>query len=307
VQKEIEQSVTSLYGRNTVRIAVLDSGLGGLSICADLESSLQECALFKQATLLYFNVWPEQNRGYNSLESVAERISVFDRALEGVSNFQPDLIMIACNTLSVIYDRTPFSRHTTIPVLDIVDFGVDLIYSALRDYPDSQALILGTRTTVSEKVHQQKLMQKGVDRHRIKAQACHGVATEIEKDPKGAAVETLIDAYMEEAAPKLIHRKTILVALCCTHFAYSSDIFKNKLLDRLSAEIVILNPNAEMSGSLFIDTPLGTFPRAEISIKVISKIVLVQSKIHSMSNAVRMTSNRTANALVNYEYQPDLF
>jgi len=307
VPKRIGQKEEALLQQDRIRIAVLDSGLGGLSICAELEKGLQTHVLCEQVSLLYFNVWPEQGRGYNSLESTAERISVFDRALESVSSFRPDLIMIACNTLSVIYGRTPFSRATTIPVIDIVDFGVDLIHANLMKKPDTQVLILGTRTTVSEKAHQEKLLQKGVDRRSIKGQACHGVATEIEKDPHSVAVEKLIDAYMEEAAPKLNSRETVFAALCCTHFAHSSDIFQNKLLDRLSVEVVILNPNTEMSGFLFRNEPQHSISSTEITIEVISKIDLVQSKIISMSKAVYPTSEKTANALVNYAFQPDLF
>lgn len=303
----IQQNFDSLFGKEIARIAVLDSGLGGLSICADLEKGLQAQALCKQATLLYFNVWPEQNRGYNSLESVAERISVFDRALESVSKFQPDLIMIACNTLSVIYDRTPFSRKTRIPVIDIVDFGVDLIRAKLQEKPDSQALILGTRTTISEKTHQHKLVQQGVAKGRIKSQACHGVATEIETDPKGGAVVSLIEGYMDAAARKLNKTETVFVALCCTHFAYSSAIFHHKLLDRLSCEVVMLNPNTEMSAFLFRNEPQHSFARTAISVKVISKIKLDPLKIMAMSHAVRSTSEKTASALVDYAYQPGLF
>jgi len=293
--------------KTVIRIAVLDSGLGGLSICAELEKGLQAHGRYEDVALYYFNVWPEQDRGYNALESVTERIRVFDRALASVSSFQPDLIMIACNTLSVIYARTPFSRNTTIPVVDIVDFGVDLIHAELEERPGSQVLILGTHTTVSERVHQHKLIQKGVDKHRIKGQACHGVATEIEKDPHGVAVETLIDAYMAEAARKLIGRGTVLAALCCTHFAYSRDIFQDKLLDRLSGEVIILDPNTEMSGFLFRNEPQQPFSNAEVSVAVISKIDLVQPKITSMGDAVRPVSEKTASALVNYTFQPDLF
>lgn len=303
----IKHHLKTLFKKENIRIAVLDSGLGGLSICAELEKNLQDHAIFKQATLLYFNVWPEQNRGYNSLESVSERIRVFDRALKGIGRYQPDLIMIACNTLSVIYDRTAFSRTTPTPVLDIVDFGVELIHTTLQATSGSQILILGTRTTVSEQVHRQKLIQKGVDGRRIMGQACHGVATEIEKDPQSATVEKLIDAYMEKAARKLNNRETVLTALCCTHFAYSRDIFQKKLLDRLSSEIVMLNPNIEMSGYLFRNDPPRPFSSTGIRVEVISKIILIQSKIGSMSNAVRPTSEKTADALINYTCQPDLF
>jgi len=307
VQKGLEQKIEALYGRKDIRIAVLDSGLGGLSICAELEKGFQVHGLYDQVALLYFNVWPEQNRGYNSLDNVSERISIFDRALESVSRFQPGLIMIACNTLSVIFDKTPFSRHTSIPVIDIVDFGVELIHPYLKEHQDSQALILGTRTTISEKVHRHKLVNMGIDASRIATQACHGVATEIEKGPRDAAVENLIDAYMDEAAKKLSKQDMVFAVLCCTHFAYSSQIFKDKLLDRLTGEVVILDPNTEMSGFIFRKESQNAVSNTEIAVEVISKIHLEQSKILSMSNAVRPTSQKTANALVHYAHQPDLF
>ncbi len=301
------QNLEMIFSKKNIRIAILDSGLGGLCICAEMERDLTAHLLFKKASLLYFNVWPEQGRGYNSFESAAERIEIFDRALKGVSAFRPDMIMIACNTLSVLYHRTLFSCKTNIPVIDIVDFGVDMIRDRLLETPDSQALILGTRTTIEERVHQQKLVQKGVDASRILAQACHGVATEIEKDPKGAAVAQLIDAYMEEAAPKLNNRNMVYAALCCTHFLYSRDLFKEKLSDRLSVEIVLLNPNKAMSGFFFTHGRPHSFGDTEINVELISKIVLDQEKILSMASAVRNISEKTAAALFDYTFEPNLF
>lgn len=301
------EKIEALFNKNSVLIAVLDSGLGGLSICAELERALHESPLFRKVFLIFFNIWPEQERGYNSLDSISERVRVFDQALAGVHSYSPDLIMIACNTLSVIYERTPFSLNATIPVVDIVDFGVDLIYDGLTKKPDSQALILGTRTTISENVHQRLLMQKGVAAHRIITQACHGVATEIEKAPQGKAVAGLIEGYMREAALKINGRGTILAALCCTHFAYSSNIFQDKLREELAADIELLDPNTRMSDFMFSLKQPVLFPGEDIEVKVISKIVLEQMKIRSISGIISNISEKMADALVGYTYQPDLF
>ena len=238
---------------------------------------------------------------------MSERVRAFDRALEGVHSYSPDLIMIGCNTLSVIYERTPFSVHATIPVVDIVDFGVDLIYDRLTNKPDSQALILGTRTTISENVHQQRLIQRGIAARRIITQACHGVATEIEKAPQGEAVAGLIEGYMREAALKISGRGTVFAGLCCTHFAYSCNIFRDKLRDSLSTDVELLNPNSRMSDFMFSLEMPANFPGEEIKAKVVSKIVLEQAKIRSISGIIRTTSEKMADALVDYTYQPDLF
>ncbi len=301
------EKIEALFNKDSVLIAVLDSGLGGLSVCAELERALQKQPLFRKVSLFFFNVWPEQARGYNSLGSLSERVRVFDRALTSVQSYNPDLIMIACNTLSVIYERTPFSQHETIPVVDIVDFGVDLIYGGLTKNSDSQALILGTRTTISENVHQRRLVQRGIAANRIITQACHGVATEIEKAPQGEAVVGLIARYMREAAPKIYGQGTVLAALCCTHFAYSAHIFRDKLSEELIADIELLDPNTPMSNFLFNLKKSALSSGEDIKVKLISKILLEQTKIQSIAGIIRSISEKTADALVDYTYQPDLF
>jgi glutamate racemase len=303
-----QEKIEALFNKRKVLIALVDSGLGGLSICAEMEQALQRQPLFQNASLIYFNVWPEQKRGYNTLSSVSERIRVFNRALSGIKTFSPDLIMLACNTLSALYDRTAFRRHTTIPVVDIIDFGVDLIYSGLVEIPDSQALILGTRTTISENSHKERLIHKGIGAERIKTQACHGVATEIEKDPESRTVVDLIDGYVREAAAKIKdRRRTVLAALCCTHFGYSSQIFLQKIKAHIADNVEVLNPNALMSNFLFTLGSHVNFSKTDIEINVVSKIVLEDEKIRSISNLIRDVSTKAADALVGYEHRPNLF
>jgi glutamate racemase len=303
-----KEKLQALFNKQNVLIALVDSGLGGLSICAEMEQALQRHPLFQNVSLIYFNVWPEQNRGYNTLSSVSERIRVFNRALNGIKTFTPDMIMIACNTLSALYDKTAFCRHTTIPVVDIIDFGVDLIHSRLSEIPDSQAIILGTRTTISENSHKKRLIQKGIAADRIKIQSCHGVATEIEKDPQSRTVIDLIDGYVREAAAKIKdRRRTVLAALCCTHFDYSSHIFLEKIKAHIADNVEVLNPNTQMSNFLSTQGSHVNFPKSDIGINVVSKIVLDDTIIRSISNLIRKVSINSANALENYEHKPDLF
>jgi glutamate racemase len=303
-----QEKIQALFNKRNVSIALVDSGLGGLSICAELEQVLHRHPLFRKGSLIYFNVWPEQNRGYNTLGSVSERVRVFNNALNGIKASNPDLILIACNTLSALYDKTAFCRDATIAVVDIINFGVDLIYSRLVEIPDSQALILGTRTTISENSHKEKLIQRGVDVERIKTQACHGVATEIEKDPESRTVIDLIDGYVCEAAAILKdRRRTVLAALCCTHFGYSSHIFLRKIKKYIADNVEVLNPNTRMSNFLFTLGSHVELSESSIDIKVVSKIVLDEKKIRSISNVIRNVSIKTADALVEYEYMPELF
>jgi glutamate racemase len=198
-----DKSIKAVLDKKTVSILITDSGLGGLSICADVVSRLHHHPLFQHAAITYFNAWPEKNRGYNKFDTITERIRIFDRALVGMAAYHPDLIMIACNTLSALYDRTEFSRHSGIPVLGIIDFGVDLIHENLTTTTGSKALVLGTLTTIAENRHKALLVEKGIDADRVITQACDGLATAIEGNPEGEAVFELTDRYIREAASNL--------------------------------------------------------------------------------------------------------
>jgi len=162
--------------KKEVTILVTDSGLGGISMFAEIARELRKRHLFEKVYLVYFNAWPEQNRGYNRLKNTAERIHVFDNALQGMMRFKPDFIMIACNTLSVLYHHTEFSRSVDIPVVDIVGFGVDMMAECLQTSTNDQAVILGTVTTIESHVHRDHLVQRGIQPEQIISQACDQLA-----------------------------------------------------------------------------------------------------------------------------------
>ena len=303
-----DKSIKAILDKKTVSILITDSGLGGLSICADVVSRLQRQPLFQDAAITYFNAWPEQNRGYNKFDTITERIRIFNRALVGMETYHPDLIMIACNTLSALYDRTEFSRHSGIPVLGIIDFGAGLIHEKLILTPGSKTLILGTLTMIAENRHKEILIEKGIDAGRIITQACDGLATAIEGNPEGEAVIELTDQYIREAASKIsLYRGTLFVALCCTHFGYIASVIAQKVKQYVTKDVVILNPNRVMSEFLFELGNDVVYSKTNIDIKVVSKIVIDDIKIDSISRLIKDISPETAEALTNYKHKPNLF
>ena len=53
--------IEALFDKDSVLIAALDSGLGGLSICAELERAMRERPLFRKVSLFFFNIFREQS------------------------------------------------------------------------------------------------------------------------------------------------------------------------------------------------------------------------------------------------------
>ena len=130
------------------------------------EQGLRIAGPSRDVRLTYVNAWPFEDRGYNDLPDETARVQVFDAALARMAQMQPGRILIACNTLSILYPGTTFSRRPTVPVHGIVDAGVDLFVARLAGDPASSIVLLGTRTTIESGVHQERLAAAG---HRFAA------------------------------------------------------------------------------------------------------------------------------------------
>ncbi len=293
--------------KDTLSIVIADSGMGGLSICADIVSGLQERRTCRSVAVTYFNAWPEQDRGYNLLSGMAERIRVFDRALAAMLRFQPDLILIACNTLSALYAHTPFSKQAPVPVVGIIDSGVDLIHAYLSTRADSLVIILGTPTTIEADTHRTRLVGRGIAAERIICQPCDRLAGEIEKAPEGATVRTMIESCIRQAAERVPDRcRPVAAALCCTHYGYSQRIFEAALQSVFEGPITILDPNKAMSAALLTECPQG-YQGVRIDLEVVSRIVWSDEKIEAIARLLEAKSPLTASALRQYRHDPDLF
>ena len=294
--------------KETLSVVIVDSGMGGLSIAAEIARRLAGGCAFSKVSITYFNAWPEQHRGYNALPGDSERVRVFDNALAAALNFVPDIVLIACNTLSVLYRRTTFSRSATLPVVGIVDYGVETMHAYLAHDPRRRIIILGTLTTIAADSHRMILADMGIAPDRMVTQACNKLATQIESGPNGRAVKTMVDDFIDQAVARQKDRKApVAAALCCTHYGYSADLIRASLACRIDGEATILNPNTTMAERVV--TALGPVRTGNtaVDIAVVSKIEWRREKRQAMAAVLEPISPETANALLAYRHVPGLF
>lgn len=297
------------FQKNDVTIAVTDSGLGGLSIMADAAERMRKAKIFRKVNFVFFNALFSNEGGYNSLKSREEKIRIFDSVLRSLEkNFRPDLILIGCNTLSTIYDDTSFSKETSIPVVGIIEAGVELIAQNLKASPNSKVIIFATQTTVSEETHKMKLEEKGILPDRIILQACPELVNYIEKGYDSEETGMLISAYIDEALQKVENIQSPLCAsLNCTHYGYSIDLWREAFKSNGLEPLAFLNPNSRMSDFLFESQRWNRFMSTEISSKAVSMVKISQEKMDSIGKWLKGTSPQTAEALSNYELKENLF
>src|ERR1043166_4527372 len=101
---------------------ITDSGVGGLSVVAYAERFVRTRGFPEPVRLTFANAAPENDYGYNAMPSREAKIETFDRFLRNVTErFAPDVIYVACNTLSVLLPDTPSVAHAAIPVKGIIE------------------------------------------------------------------------------------------------------------------------------------------------------------------------------------------
>jgi glutamate racemase len=298
-----------VQARESLVVLVTDSGLGGLSVNADIARRAEATKHYREIRLVFANALPGTTSGYNTMSSLEEKARVFSAALEGMTAVvKPDIILIACNTLSVVYPKTAFARTTKIPVVGIVEIGTEMMAQRLKADPRARLIIFGTETTVGEDAHRIALRARGIDDRRMAAQACPDLAGEIQADPGSDIVRTMIELSAGEAAGRFV-RDTVrtYVGLCCTHYGYVADLFATAVRTATCGAVEIVNPNMRMAEVLFPEHAAGRFSETTVIERVISRAPLSREEIGSIARLLEPVSRGTADALRAAEIMPALF
>ncbi len=303
-------SPSPLEGRSgPVTVILTDSGLGGLLICAGLERRLRRTEGDGPVRMVYVNAWPDAAHGYNDLPDLAARAAVFDRALAAMMTFRPATIVIACNTLSVVYGETAFHRAPAVPVRGILDEGTDLFFEALSRDPSRILALFGTRTTIGSGEHARRLTGLGIAPGRIVAEACHGLAAAIDKDPDSEAVPGLVEECVVRVVPSLQAGSPVAAGLACTHYGYAAEAFRTALVRHTGADVEVLDPGERLIDGLTLglgERRPGAGERG-ISVEVVSKVELAEAQRRAVARRLEPISACTAEALIGYTRAPDLF
>lgn len=312
VQLGLDQRLSHFYSKDEVVICVMDLGLGGLSTLSLMETRFQNTPLFRKVSLVYYNC-----RASTSVTQRKQRdqIAYFDAVLKNVRQYECDLILLACNTLSVLYNQTIHSTHCCIPVISIFDLGVDMLADRMLADGRSVAMSFGTTTTIHEAAHATALANRGVDSERVITQSCPTLASTIESHGPGSTeVKHLISRFVNEAwdrtlAAGLTSSMTgVIVCLFCTHYGYSLPLWKDVSSGILKGKshvnapppsIIVVNPNARLADYVFDKNTRNLCEKTNVSIRVMSTSMLTIDQINSIAPCLSPTC---AHALQNYEH-----
>ncbi len=284
-----------------MHILITDSGVGGLSVVAYAERFVRTRGFTEPVRLTFANAAPENDYGYNSMPSREVKIDTFDRFLRNVTaRFEPDMIYVACNTLSVLLPDTPYFANAAIPVKGIVETGVSLLVDELKKDPRSVAMIFGTQTTIDAGTYPRLLEERGIDASRIVTQACPGLADTISEDREGSRTRAEIEKWVSAAVAKMPDRNAPVVAcLACTHYGYRKDVFADAL-----PGATVINPNESAAGDLFGD---ARGEHHDAAVGFVTRYAIPAATVDALTYFLEEISPKTVAAMRSFAHVPDLF
>ena len=183
-----------------MKVGVFDSGIGGLTVV----KSLLEHQLFEE--IIYFGDTARVPYGIKDKNTI---IRYAIEAVEFFKNFELDLIIVACNTVSA-YALDEMRESSSCPVMGVVDAGVLATANKLKN-KDANILILGTKATINSKAYEDALKQRGFNNLESKATGLFVPLVE-EEIYGGKVLDAVLSYYFEKL------NKPEAIILGCTHF-----------------------------------------------------------------------------------------
>ena len=290
-----------------MRIGITDSGTGGLSVCAEVEAGLRAAPCAQDIEVLYLNAALQDDYSYNAMPSRAAKLEAFDRFLQNVRNrYRPDILFIACNSLSVLFEDPCFDRHRDIPIKGIVDAGAAQLTRALDRHPASSFIVFATPTTVEEGSYLKILQQHGATAQQVVQQACPGLPDAISNDFSGVQARELLGRFVPEALSGFASTPARVQAfLGCTHYGYQAAVFAELLRESVE-NVHILNPNRAAATDILerIDREDG---RGEVRYRFITPYAVPDKPLRSLSHYLGDKAPATVNALQGFELDTKLY
>jgi len=192
-----------------MRIGVFDSGVGGLTVV----KPLLRAKIFSE--IIYFGDTARVPYGVKDKNTVV-RYSL--EAVEFFKNFNIDILIVACNTVSA-YAIEEMKRNAPFEIVGVIEAGVIALENRLPQ-KDLNILILGTKATISSGKYEEFLRKK--DYLNLTSVAPSLFVPIAEEGLSGSLIlkETMKYYFKDIKSPTAI-------ILGCTHFPLIAKDIKN--------------------------------------------------------------------------------
>ena len=301
------------------RIIITDSGFGGLTVLGEAYEIMKSDMFCFPVELCFVDALPKNCngypwKGYSLMPDEETKIKVFNNFLRGLKrDFNPDIIAVACNTLSVIAKKTEFYKNNSNKILDIVEVGLNELKESQLD-EDSYLIILGTETTISSDIHRQWLIKNGYfSADRILPAAFPAKLNYpllIETEPGSKKTYEVSQQILANAVEEINSGdSTIYIYLGCTHFSFVKDQYIDILRKLGFGKTQIIDPGPRMTEEIVNyvrGNDEGFVKDYILETKVYSQFSLTPEQISSGTKLINKISPTIAESLKDYSLKRDI-
>jgi glutamate racemase len=211
-------------------IAVLDSGVGGLTVVKEVMRQLPS------EQILYFGDTARTPYGPRAAEEVAQ----FTREIvDYLVQFNPKMIVIACNTATAVA-LEDIRRRVAIPVIGVINPGARAAFGRTRS---GIVGVIGTEGTVRSGAYEAALKRLS-PRVEVVSRACPAFVPLVEDGNfrSDRALEIVADALSPLRGSKMD-----CLILGCTHYPFLADSISRVM----GPEVVLINSAEETAREIY--------------------------------------------------------
>ena len=188
-------------------IAVLDSGIGGISVLKELVK------LMPNEKFIYFGDFDNAPYGTKTMECVRD-ITVKNTKM--LMELGAKAVVVACNTATGAAVRLLREMYPDFPIVGIEP----AVKPAVADRPHPTVLIMATPLTLKQEKFEALLERVATPDAKIIRLPCAGLMEIIDE---GHVEGTEIDTYLEELFHEIPKDEVDAVVLGCTHYPHAKD------------------------------------------------------------------------------------
>jgi len=192
-----------------VKAGVFDSGVGGLSV---VKSILKE-GIFKE--IIYYGDTARVPYGPKDKNTIT-RYAL--EALEFFKNFDIDILIIACNSVSA-FAIEELRKVASFPVVGVIEPGAIALRNNIKN-KDAKILITGTKATINSKRYK-KILENFGYRNLLQVATPLFVSLVEEDIFEGKVVDSVMEHYFNGIG------NIDALILGCTHFPLLEKEYKN--------------------------------------------------------------------------------
>ncbi len=186
-------------------VGIIDSGVGGLSVLAELRKRLPK------EDYLYLADTVNAPYGTKTSERIAE---LTEENLKTLSDYGCKAVVIACNTATAVAAELLRRKYTDIPIIGLEP----ALGPAVRDQPNGDILVLATPVTLQTKRFERLLEAFGEHKERIFCSEAQDIVSYVENGMRDS------DAVVESLKLRFKEYEKIRFSACvlgCTHFPFA--------------------------------------------------------------------------------------